>query len=126
MLFNLRRLIMNTPFRNTLGAASFFLCGALALSALQATARAADAGLPKQRVSYADLDISKPAGAKVLYSRIVAAANRVCGFDGSMDMATKRWVQVCTDRAIDNAVRDVDSPALSALHPGSVTHFASN
>jgi UrcA family protein len=116
---------MNISFRNTLAAASFFLCGALALSALQATARAADADLPKQRVSYADLDISKPAGAKVLYRRIVAAANRVCGFDGSRDMASLRWVQGCTDHAIDNAVRDVDSPALSALRPGSETHFAS-
>ncbi|MDP9007937.1 MAG: UrcA family protein [Pseudomonadota bacterium] len=117
---------MNTSFRNTLSAASFFLCGALALSALQATARAADAGLPTQRVSYADLDISKPAGAKVLYNRIVAAANRVCGFDGSRDMATMRWVQACTGRAIDKAVKDVDSPALSALRPGGVIHFASN
>jgi UrcA family protein len=117
---------MNTSVRDTLRAASFFLCGALALSALQATARSADAGLPTQRVSYADLDISKPAGAKVLYGRIVAAANRVCGFDGSRDLATMRWVQACTSRAIDNAVRDVDSPALSALHPGSTTHLASN
>jgi UrcA family protein len=117
---------MNNTIRNTLGAASFFLCGALALSALEASARAADAGLPTQRVSYADLDISKPAGAKVLYHRIVAAANRVCGFDGSRDMATMRWVQTCTAHAIDNAVRDVDSPALSALRPGNATHLASN
>jgi UrcA family protein len=121
---------MNTSFRNTLHAASFFLCGALTLSALQATAlqtTRADAGPPSQKVNYADLDISKPAGAKVLYSRIVAAAKQVCVFDGySRDMAAMHWMQVCTDRAIDNAVRDVDSPALSALRPGSATHFAGN
>jgi len=68
---------MNNTIRNTLGAASFFLCGALTLGALQATARVADDSVPTQKVSYADLDISKPAGAKVLYRRIVAAANRV-------------------------------------------------
>ncbi|HSZ07199.1 MAG TPA: UrcA family protein [Steroidobacteraceae bacterium] len=119
---------MNSSFRNTLHAASFFLCGALTLSALQATAlqatRADDP--PSQRVSYADLDISKPAGAKVLYSRIVAAAKRVCELNGYKDLSTMRWVQVCTDHAIDNAVRDVDSPALSALRPGSVAQFARN
>jgi UrcA family protein len=73
---------MNTRIQNTLRAASFFLCGALTLGALQATARATDDGLPSQKVSYADLDISKPAGAKVLYNRIVAAAHRVCGSSG--------------------------------------------
>jgi UrcA family protein len=125
-LFNFRRLNVNNTIRNALGAASFFLCGALALSALEASARAADGGPPTQKVSYADLDISKPAGAKVLYSRIVAAANRVCAFDGYKDLATMHWVHVCTDRAIDNAVRDVDSPALSALRPGNATHLAAN
>jgi UrcA family protein len=120
---------MNTSFRNTLHAASFFLCGALTLSALQATAlqaTRADDSPPTQKVNYADLDISKPAGAKVLYGRIVAAARHVCASDGYKDLAAMHWVQVCTDRAIDNAVRDVDSPALSALRPGSATHFAGN
>jgi UrcA family protein len=120
---------MNTSFRNTLHAASFFLCGALTLSALQATAlqaTRADDGPPSQRVNYADLDISKPAGAKALYSRIVNAAKHVCAINGYKDLSTTHWVQVCTDRAIDNAVRDVDSPALSALRPGSATHFAGN
>jgi UrcA family protein len=120
---------MNTSFRNTLHAASFFLCGALTLSALQATALSAtraEDDPPTQRVNYADLDISKPAGAKVLYSRIVAAARRVCELHGYKDLTTMHWVQVCTDHAIDNAVRDVDSPALSALRPGIATHLASN
>jgi UrcA family protein len=117
---------MNTTFQNTLRAASFLLCGALALGALQATARATGDSLPTRKVSYADLDISKPAGAKVLYGRIVAAATRVCALDGYKDMATMRQVQVCTDHAIDNAVKDVGSPALSALRPTGAIHFASN
>jgi UrcA family protein len=119
-------MIMNTTIQNTARAAALFLCGAIALCTLQVTARAADDGLPSKRVSYADLDISKPAGAKVLYSRIVAAARQVCAVNGYKDLGTMKQVNRCTDHAIDNAVKDVGSPALSALRPNSVIHFASN
>ena len=117
---------MNATFQNTLRAASFFLCGALTLGTLQATARAADTGLPSERVSYADLDISKPAGAKVLYRRIVAAANRVCSVNGYTYKLTENGARECTNHAIDKAVEDVGSPALSAMRPTSAIHFASN
>jgi UrcA family protein len=116
---------MNTTIQNTARAAAFFLCGAIALSTLQASARASAGGLPSERVSYADLDISKPAGAKVLYGRIVAAARHVCALDGSRDLGSMQGVNQCTDLAIDKAVKDVGSPALSALRPNSVIHFAS-
>jgi UrcA family protein len=117
---------MNTIIQNTVRAASFFLCGALTLGALQATARAADDGVRSQKVSYADLDISKPAGAKALYSRIVTAARQVCANNGPRDLGAMQQVNACTDHAIDKAVKDVDSPALSALRPSSVIHYASN
>jgi UrcA family protein len=117
---------MNTTFQNTLRAATFFLCGALTLGTLQATARAADPGLPSERVSYADLDISKPAGAKTLYHRIVAAANRVCSVNTYMYIPTQKGLRECTDTAINKAVKDVGSPALSALRPTGAIHFASN
>jgi hypothetical protein len=35
-------------------------------------------------------------------------------------------VNRCIDRAVDNAVKDVNSPALSALRPGTPIHVASN
>ena len=117
---------MNTTIQNTARAAALFLCGAIALCTLQVTARASDDGLPTQKVSYADLDISKPAGAKVLYGRIVAAARHVCAFDGQRDLGSMQWVNKCTDLAIDKAVKDVGSPALSALRPNTVIHYASN
>jgi UrcA family protein len=119
-------MIMNTTIQNTARASAVFLCGAIALCTLQVTARASDDGLPTQRVSYADLDISKPAGAKVLYGRIVAAARHVCALDGNRDLGSMQWVNKCTDQAIDKAVKDVGSPALSALRPNTVIHFASN
>jgi UrcA family protein len=118
-------MIMTTTIQNTTRAAAFFLCGAIACT-VQLTARAAVDGLPSQRVSYADLDISKPAGAKVLYGRIKTAARHVCALNGYNDLSSMQWVNQCTDRAIDKAVKDVGSPALSALRPNSVIHYASN
>jgi UrcA family protein len=119
-------MIMNTTIQNTARAAAFFLCGAIALCALQLTAQAADDGLPSKRVSYADLDISKPAGAKVLYGRIVRAAKEVCRSNGYESLGALQLTNRCVDFAIDNAVKVVGSPALSALRPNSVIHFASN
>jgi UrcA family protein len=119
-------MIMNTTIQNTARAAAFLLCGAIALCTLQVTAQAATDGLPSKRVSYADLDISKPAGAKILYGRIVSAAQQVCALNGYKDLGTMQRVNGCVDRAINNAVKQVDSPALSALRPNSMIHFASN
>ena len=117
---------MNITIQNTARAAAFFLCGAIALCTLQVTARASDDALPTRKVSYADLDISKPAGAKVLYSRIVAAARQVCSVNGYKELATIQRANKCTDLTIDKAVKDVGSPALSALRPNSAIHVASN
>jgi UrcA family protein len=119
-------MIMNTTIQNTARAAAIFLCGAIALCALQLRAQAADDGLPSKRVSFADLDISKPADAKVLYGRISAAAHQVCALSGYKDLGAMQRVNGCVDRAINNAVKNVDSPALSALRPNSMIHFASN
>lgn len=117
---------MNTTIQNTARAAALLVGGAIALCTLQVTARAADEGLPSRRVSYADLDISKPEGAKVLYRRIVKAANEVCDSPGLKTLGTTQVINRCVDHAIDKAVKDVGSPALSALRPNSAIHFASN
>jgi UrcA family protein len=116
---------MNTTIQNTTRAAAF-LCGAIALCTLQLTALAAGNGLASKRVSYADLDISQPAGAEVLYSRIAAAAQQVCALSGYKDLGAMQRVNGCVDRAINNAVMEVGSPALSALRPSSMIHFARN
>jgi UrcA family protein len=112
--------------QHTIRAATFFLAGAITLSALQATARAADNSLPTRTVSYADLDITKPAGAKILYHRITAAANEVCGYGTYGDMSSRQRQYDCVQASVNKAVKDVDSPALSALRPGSLVHLANN
>jgi UrcA family protein len=119
-------MIMNTSIQNTARAAAFLLCGAIAFCTVQMAAQAADEGLPSKRVSYADLDISKPAGAKVLYGRIVRAAKEVCQITGFQPLGAYPMASRCVDFAIDNAVKDVGSPALSALRPNSAIHYASN
>jgi UrcA family protein len=119
-------MIMKTTIQNTARAAAFLLCGAIALCTLQLTARAADDPLPTRKVSYADLDISKPAGAKVLYGRIARAAKEVCQSNGIESFGAAQLVNRCIDHAIDKAVQDVGSPALSALRPSKPVHYASN
>ena len=111
---------MNASIPSTLCAAAFVLCGAFIVSLLPAAARADDSGIPTRKVSYADLNISGPAGAKVLYNRIVKAAYEVCPDSGDYGRQFK-----CVNQAIAAAVKQVDSPALSALRTPSVLRLAS-
>jgi UrcA family protein len=117
---------MNITIRTTLYTTLYCLCGATTLFALQTTARAADDALPSRRVSYADLDISKPAGAKVLYRRIAAAAEQVCGNEGRRDLETMTRNRACIDQAIATAVTRVNSAALSEEHSTHAIHLASH
>ncbi|HEY2676406.1 MAG TPA: UrcA family protein [Steroidobacteraceae bacterium] len=111
---------MNASNPSTVCAAAFVLCGAFVVSMLPATSHAATDEFLTQKVSYADLDISKPAGAKVLYNRIVKAAYAVCPNYGSLIENFQ-----CINKAIAGAVKQVDSPALSALRSPSVLRLAS-
>lgn len=113
---------MNTTIQTKLRTAIFCLCGAASMNALGA-ASAADTP-PTRRVSYADLDISKPTGAKVLYRRIDAAAHQVCVFDSRKDLGVAQRQRACIKQAVDNAVNQVNSAALTELHAANVIHLA--
>jgi len=117
---------MNTRIRTKICTAICCLCGATTLGALQATAIAADDSLPTRRVSYADLDISKPAGAKVLYRRIEAAAQEVCTLETRKVVRATAQERACINQAIDIAVKHVNSVALSDLHSAKAIHLAGN
>jgi UrcA family protein len=68
-------------------------------------------------VSFADLDLSKAAGAQTLYKRIKAAARRACGsIDGYTHMRSQRGWRECYESAIADAVARVDRPSLTALY----------
>ena len=76
-------------------------------------------------VRYADLDLSRPADVKTLYQRIRHAADRACGereLTGSHTVIPS-WKHCVTD-AVDNAVIQLDRPALSAYHREHTTDVA--
>ena len=98
------------------------LCAAAALCALLGSAfssTAADAATADPWgviVSYADLNLSRPADARVLYQRLRGAAARVCVEVPTYELARSAAYRRCFQAALDRAVADVHSPALSAIH----------
>jgi UrcA family protein len=68
------------------------------------------------RVSYADLDLSREAGARVLLDRIEAASQKVCGPRPSpRNLKINIHYRACYRDAVSQAVAAVESPRLSAL-----------
>jgi UrcA family protein len=107
---------MNTTIRTKLYAALCCAFGTGAICAHSSSAEAEDA--PTRVVRFADLDITKAAGAKVLYGRIRLAAHTVCEQSAGGDPILRPGVHVCIDKAIDEAVRKINAPALTALRFG--------
>ena len=94
------------------GIAAFAVC-----SSLVAYSASAEPKAKTLTVSYADLDLSKPAGAQTLYKRIKAAARSVCGPTDRYTYSTPSHAfRQCFDKAIADAVAQVDRPSLTALH----------
>ena len=65
-------------------------------------------------VQFADLDLSKDAGAATLFNRIKGAAKRVCSThsDGTT-LREKQKYAACIEFALSNAVARVDRPELT-------------
>ncbi len=101
---------MNKSSQNTLRA----VAAAATLLALTAGARAAD--VAQVHVKYADLNISSPAGAAVLYRRIRVAADQVCGEYGGRGLARIARAQACADKAIADAVASVGNDTLNSVY----------
>jgi UrcA family protein len=68
-------------------------------------------------VAYGDLNLSNPAGVKTLYSRLEMAVDEVCAPKADMhNMVMFRDWQQCIKTALDDAVRDMNLPALARIH----------
>lgn len=69
-------------------------------------------------VNYADLDLSKRAGAETLYHRINAAAKEVCQANSPdrVFLAVQVAVLKCLHEAIGNAISQVGAPELIAIY----------
>jgi UrcA family protein len=104
-----------TKFTTLRLTAAFGTLATLAMTAQTATA--ADFEGPKQLlIQYADLDLTRPAGAQALFRRIHSAAKLVCSPLASKDLLQHRF-EHCVSDAVAKAVTQVDRPALSAyLH----------
>ncbi|HXA35643.1 MAG TPA: UrcA family protein [Steroidobacteraceae bacterium] len=109
---------MNRTIRTKLHTAIYCTLGAAALCIASASVQAEEA-LPSKTVQFADLNITSEAGAKVLYSRIRAAARDVCHDSSGGDPILRLGVSACIAKAVDKAVKDVNSPVLTSLRFGS-------
>jgi UrcA family protein len=65
-------------------------------------------------VQFADLDLSKDAGAATLFNRIKGAAQSVCStHSGGTTLRDKQQHAACVEFALSNAVARVDRPELT-------------
>lgn len=83
----------------------------LAGSAAHAASRVGE--VPTKAVSFRDLDLSTAQGARTLYDRIEDAAREVCRGTEIVE------IHSCRTRAIEDAIKDVGSPLLSAVNRSS-------
>jgi UrcA family protein len=106
------------PIRNKLYTAICVLFGSAAAGAPWTSAQASDEPPPPSKtVKFADLDIQTAEGAKVLYNRIRHAAEKVCD-PVWHDPVMREAASGCVATAIDNAVKKVNAPQLTALRFG--------
>jgi UrcA family protein len=74
---------------------------------------AADPGAESRTVKFADLDMSNPSSAQVLYRRIRAAAQVVCSYHFFLTDTDKAQ---CVRDATADAVTKINQPALSVVY----------
>lgn len=72
--------------------------------------------LPKQVVTYKDLNLNSNAGTQVLYKRIQGAAKEVCGKVDVRNLQGMNARNACLERAISQAVAAVNSPMLTRVY----------
>ena len=101
------------------------LAASLSLGVVSAARAATPAdAAPTITVSYGHLDLGSDEGSSVLYARIVSAAGAVCFADtiNIHDLGAYTRERTCERNAIANAVREVNSSKLAALHQARTSH----
>jgi UrcA family protein len=97
---------------------TYLLCGALIAFALPASAEVrptpGDPDVLQTTVSYADLDLNRPAGADVMIARVRRAARTVCGDGMFTPHAQVRRVHSCVRQAMTGAFEQLDAPLVTA------------
>jgi UrcA family protein len=93
-----------------------FALGVAAVFGLSGFATASADNVRQKEVSYSDLDLSKEANASTLYTRIERAARSVCKVYTIPRPRAQVLEAACFEKAMDDAVRSVDNPNLTAVY----------
>jgi UrcA family protein len=97
---------------------------ALACAAGLATAAAAETA-PTRSVSLTKIDMNNTVAVNSLYARIKGAARAVCDSHSPLkEIAAKD--AACYAQAVDQAVRQINAPTLTAVYMRSSNRLASN
>jgi UrcA family protein len=88
----------------------------IGLVSTQRAHAAAPVDVPHRTIRYGDLDLSRDADARRLYSRIRGAARQVCPSVEERALAHRLQARDCIRAAISDAVHRVDAPLLTAIH----------
>jgi UrcA family protein len=108
---------MNKSMTTTVRGMTIVCAAILGCSAAVASPASAAIDQPATYVvRFADLDLSRIDGAATLYNRIRLAANQVCAPLESRDLGLLVKDRACVDKAIADAVANVNRPLLSQYH----------
>jgi UrcA family protein len=88
----------------------------IGFGAVPAQAAQREAWVASVAVPYGDLDLDSRAGVQALYKRLRGAAQRVCDYPAGPSLADILAYRRCFNEALTDAVRNVNSEALSSLH----------
>jgi UrcA family protein len=75
----------------------------------------------QRRISFADLDLTRSAGAATLYARIISAAREVCEPPSPRMLLLSEDTRQCRQQAIARAVEDVNAPTLTSYYATKTT-----
>lgn len=99
----------------------YLFCVLLAPVAVSVPAHAADTAPAEQvSVTLRTADLDDPARAGEIYARLDAAAHRACDASPAYDVSVRAANAACRDDALDEAVRHLDRPALTAAREADV------
>lgn len=96
-----------------------FAALAIVLAALPAAAQDDEPLVRTTRVAYGDLDLAKPEDARKLMARLHSAASQMCEMPGAFSpLLGYAQRGRCITASLAAAVREVNSPLVTALHTG--------
>jgi len=84
------------------------MVAALALPSATLMAAPVEEAAQTASVSYADLDLSGPAGAAALKARVRAAARSVCGDEDTRDLRIRSRIESCRTAALTQAAPQIE------------------